>query len=720
MAITKTATRDLTTAIAGEIWNRIKDADNRRLEDEAGVDPAVKKARRDLDKEDPEATKVYDKDLRGLISKIFGRIDVQVSQTENKVDNLSNKISAVGGEVVNTQQMIINQNEMLEEKFDELLGVLSVKKDQNDDKKQQREFEQLELNLEQKMFGGSGSTTPFSKSKASGSYSGLVNWFKVKATEMMSRVVRRAWKSRFLTGPRRLYKKGRKKIYDTIKSAATSKTGSRLLSPLVQGKMGRRLLQTALGRGSARLVPILSAGLAADDLTRYSKKGDWLGASLAFIDMAASGTEGAYASGVGAPVGAAASIVANIAGGALTVYEIAQILMGGDPYATKGILPFERGTAKQPSFAGVVSGVSPIVSVVRAFGEQTGFAQQTEAMIGQAGLSDTPMVEVSHPFTVGGSISSSSIEATSSIGTIPDIFLPKKKEELKEEDDSEKSSDNGDNSEYTGGRNRIQRILDPFQIFTKDKESGGGIGTSPMLSQSTGVKIDASGESGVDFTPDGPNNRAVFPGVVTEIGHQYNPNVIGGDGRKGAGYGNYVVVTSTDPQNGEKFDGLYAHFPEDSIAVRVGQTVEYGDILGPMATAADYADPVTRKQVGSGTGAHTSLDFLKPGGTSPYPHWRTHLVPRVDPSFRPTSKLDVGKLNPPPPISSLNSNESPVSNLVSDGSMNRQLAIKQKSKRSSIVIINNQIIRTSNLTVPLSSGAPSDKFFEAYNLARLG
>ena len=145
MAITKTATRDLTTAIAGAIWSRIKDSDNRRLEEEAGVDPAVKKARRDLDKEDPTETKVYDKDLRGLISKVFGRIDVQVSQTEGKVDNLSNKVSAVGGEIVNTQQMIINQNEMLEAKFDELLEVLGIKNDQDDDYKAQKDFELLEL-----------------------------------------------------------------------------------------------------------------------------------------------------------------------------------------------------------------------------------------------------------------------------------------------------------------------------------------------------------------------------------------------------------------------------------------------------------------------------------------------------------------------------------------------------------------------------------------------
>ncbi len=74
----------------------------------------------------------------------------------------------------------------------------------------------------------------------------------------------------------------------------------------------------------------------------------------------------------------------------------------------------------------------------------------------------------------------------------------------------------------------MQRFFDPWQIWSKDKPSGEGGnsvgGLNNMLTaQNPGVKIDASGESGVDFTPDGPDNRAVFDGYVSDIGHQYNP-----------------------------------------------------------------------------------------------------------------------------------------------------------------------------------------------------
>ena len=139
---------------------------------------------------------------------------------------------------------------------------------------------------------------------------------------------------------------------------------------------------------------------------------------------------------------------------------------------------------------------------------------------------------------------------------------------------------------------------------------------------SNGVKIDETNEPGGDFTPDGDNNRVIFDGEVVEIGHQYDPNRIGGDRRQGAGYGTYVVVRSSHPDYGE-YDGLYAHFPgKNSIVVKVGDQVKRGDILGPMATAAQFGDPNMRPIVGSGTGPHTSLDFLQVGSNKKHPNWK--------------------------------------------------------------------------------------------------
>mgnify|MGYP003344180337 CR=1 FL=1 len=139
---------------------------------------------------------------------------------------------------------------------------------------------------------------------------------------------------------------------------------------------------------------------------------------------------------------------------------------------------------------------------------------------------------------------------------------------------------------------------------------------------SNGVRIDETNEPGGDFTPAGDNNRVIYDGEIVEIGHQYNPNGEGGDGRKGAGYGTYVVVRSSHPDYGQ-FDGLYAHFPgKGSIVVKVGDQVKRGDILGPMATEAQFGDPNMRPIVGSGTGPHTSLDFLQVNSNKEHPNWR--------------------------------------------------------------------------------------------------
>ncbi len=130
------------------------------------------------------------------------------------------------------------------------------------------------------------------------------------------------------------------------------------------------------------------------------------------------------------------------------------------------------------------------------------------------------------------------------------------------------------------------------------------------------------GQVGIDFTISGHQNIAVLPGKVVDIQHQYNPNAIGGDGRRGAGYGWYVVIRSKSPVDNSEVDIIYAHFPKNAIKVRKGQSVGAGQILGRMATAQEFANPNTRKEVGSGTGPHSSLDFYSVNSRSFHPNGR--------------------------------------------------------------------------------------------------
>lgn len=203
--------------------------------------------------------------------------------------------------------------------------------------------------------------------------------------------------------------------------------------------------------------------------------------------------------------------------------------------------------------------------------------------------------------------------------------------------------------------------------------------------------LDASGEPGVDFTPNGPNNLAVFPGDVVEIGHDYNPNRVGGDGRQGSGYGNYVVVRSTDPKTGKRFDGLYAHFPDGAIKVSVGSFVNKGDNLGRMATADEYADPNTRPRVGSGTGAHTSLDFYEPGKYVRYKNW-SNLLPYIDTFGDPRGPGGAGGMN----INDFNRKRSMI-----PISLNRNIEEDIYSESETIALQRVYIIKNNTIPMPI-------------------
>lgn len=233
-------------------------------------------------------------------------------------------------------------------------------------------------------------------------------------------------------------------------------------------------------------------------------------------------------------------------------------------------------------------------------------------------------------------------------------------------------------------------------LMNQEKKPNIKIGPTPTTtfedySKKSNNILDASGEPGVDFTPNGPNNLAVFPGDVVQIGHDYNPNRIGGDGRMGSGYGNFVVVRSTDQSTGKKFDGLYAHFPDGEIKVSKGSSVKKGDILGRMATAAEYADPNIRPRVGSGTGAHTSLDFYEPDKNIRYGNWK-NLVPLIDTFGDPRGPNPSGGMN----IHDFNRKRSMI-----PISLNRNIEEDIYSESETIALQRVYIIKNNTIPMPI-------------------
>ena len=76
-ALQKTYKGDLSTAIAGVLWSRIKEADTKKELEKSNASDDIKQAAVELKREDPSdnSIPVQDKDLRNTVVRIFGNLE---------------------------------------------------------------------------------------------------------------------------------------------------------------------------------------------------------------------------------------------------------------------------------------------------------------------------------------------------------------------------------------------------------------------------------------------------------------------------------------------------------------------------------------------------------------------------------------------------------------------------------------------------------------------
>ena len=821
--LTKTYSGDFAGFIAGKIWNVIKEIDEEKKAEENQASKDVKDAAKKLSKDDKDSVPVKDKDLRDTVANIFLPLEVKLSKASSNVDGMSAKITAIGGSISDTQKLVINQNEILEDKLDTMLGVLVRRNDTLDKLREDKIYQQLELALEdgidvagfgdiEKTSGGGGGVMAnlmwgiFKDIAIKGSVKGrfikgqgwrsiktgwlrknLLKFFRVKkitsralttaarilpphvlgkilgATMMTPELGRKIAKEyapggvspamKHLAKTRGLELLPTQKVWSKNVKPWTTSDGVAALNRVIAGETSDEALENvakeggkkALKKGGKRAAikastkkwqtriqgSILGAFFSSPKAQKLlvSKLGkeavEELGVKAAkgvvkggvpLIGTAIGAVEGIARLLMGDPKGMLLSFGSSIpvAGWGFTILDILRDI-DKDSYESHiepnfpfpsdtdfaryfmdavGITPdqLERGTGHvAPANVGLGS-IQEIVGATLAIGQAAGI--DTKTLVSDAGLGSVKP-KGTYNFDISPTGGGKTIATQTKM--VEDRELPKIKKLKK-----------GDDEEEVSTEEQI-KIWEKMSKTGKLPEGGSGSGGNLIASHSSlvphghpTVRIDASGEPGVDFTPDGAYNRAVFDGVVTEIGHQYNPNVIGGDGRMGAGYGHYIAVTGTDPATGEKFDAVYAHFPEGELnRWKLGDTVNYGDVLGLMGTSADYANPETRKHVGSGTGPHTSLDFFKPGSTAAYPQWRG-LVDRIDPSFTP--KPALGPPPPLPPIDNISAVTSNQTNLVDKGSSERLIAKRKASFSSPVIMVNNNVMTATASPIIVSSG----------------
>ena len=123
---TKTFSGDLSTAIVGKISDVIDDQRKRSEIEKTKASPEVKTAATKLVTSRSIEDKVQkDPNLKEYISKVFGtELDANIIQTEGNVRALTDQVVSINQGLLNTQKLVINQNELMENKFDQMLGII--------------------------------------------------------------------------------------------------------------------------------------------------------------------------------------------------------------------------------------------------------------------------------------------------------------------------------------------------------------------------------------------------------------------------------------------------------------------------------------------------------------------------------------------------------------------------------------------------------------------
>ena len=853
-ALQKTYRGDLSTAIAGVLWSRIKEADNKRKLEKSNASEDVKQAARELNKEDddPQPIPVRDSNLRDTVVKIFGGLEGRLVSLQGKTNNISAKITTLAGGISDTQKLIINQNQLLEDKFDIMLqtvgGIASIEKR----REAEADLDAIESELERgldlsgtfayektntgsfgifgKMLSGilgnrftaqligqiSKSLIPksvrtrgrllrrtllpvkkFARKLArpgSAIAQRFIQPFAIYSTKQVGKIASRFVADFFDSVGLKRFGRGiltnyalRNKSTEEIAQRIIQIKAARSIGPGATGRVIKKRLGKTAGKEVAKKTPKLLSKTLSDGVylrainspkiqRELVKQLGVEGAEKIGIKLAQSGVKGGFpiiGTGYAVIEGLARLIMGDPKGMLLSFgsaipaagwgFAAIDILRDIDRAAYErniepnlpipsdaniaafftdalGVTPdqYEMGNVKITSPLGIgnnMDAISQILSVTKAFGDATGYGVESGKIIAESGLGSYNIPRENYQFDVGKFSTSKNIESIQGSEEEKELRIIRKKEEedeekKKKEEENEEKRKKEEEVDPTGGDpTDLRNIGKNIKNWWKNTFGGGGDNdvtpqTPVMGGDASTIEFygqqgrDRSGEPGVDFSfKDYKNNYNLFPGYVLETGLLY-----------GKGYGNVVVVRSTDPTNGKQFDALYSHFPDGGIAVKAGQQVGAGDLLGSVGFVSVDTPGVPQLQpnnAGNMSGWHTSVDFFEPDSPARYSNAdslinlvvgaRNSTPHGLLESLKPVTSDNETSLNS---ISSNTNLASTMTNMVESGSNERLMTQRKVAKKTPIVIVNNQVI--SNITNAISMGMKPDQqdLFEAFNLAR--
>lgn len=706
-ALQKTFSGDLTQSIAGRIYDEIKKYDEEKRQREA--DPKVVEAAKEFDKEDNDSLPVVaDANTRGVISKIFNKTSSDVVTVEVKVEDVSGKITTIANSMVDQQKLIINQNEMLEEKFGIMLSLLG---------------------------GGDGSTAGMSsgggRSGSSGGILGSGKNFGDRLAGMFGRAMLmkafkgaglKMWRSKLLQKPRigvklakRAGKKFVKKSVQKIGQKVAKKVGTKAITKIA-GK--------GIGKSIAKKIPGVSLVMGAAFAVDRLKDGDILGAGMELLSGAVATVPGW---GTAASIGIDAMLMGkdikesmDFNKGYDAGFKDGQSQGGGYTSGSRTISGYETGTSGSNIMGFFKQAGSMLVSSVLPVAAITGTLPLVKAQAQEMGL-DYPIISLQAPsgVTIGkgrGSTNSQKIEEIEEEST--ELHTPPQISQNISDDSSDTQSESNDNKPRTtdeilkdnneGGKNQWWDFLDLFP--NKEEVEGGSVQATETImggavvtqrndpdAEQTGIDVALKNPETGGFDIGAPITNPFEELTITDTGFQGN-----GEGETGRGYGKWV--TGNASVEGKKYELLVAHL--DTINVKKGDIIEGGDIIG------------TQGITGRSTGPHVSTHINALDGGNPQ-----DILNRVEKSWVNGGEISTDAFKPTGGISSNGSPEPPTNTTVK--SQNLQLLSSQTEDAEEVqpqqpIVVMNQVTASSTPTIFPKSVRRTNTLTEEYIFLSLG
>ena len=614
-SLTQTSQGDLSSFIAGKIFERVRATlDDRPIpKGSPEVEKAVKKFEEE-EEGDVNSIPVVDEKLRRQVVKLFGAgLEIKLVQMEGKIENTNAAIKTIGGTISDTQELIVNQNQILEDKFDKLLDVLGVQVEEEKKNKDKLQGDKVGADIfdQNQQFGSDPLKNTLNQAAFDfGKGGGIIGYFLRKMGIKHGSRLFKSFSRRFI--PKGI--RSRARLVRSIPGTLRRKAYKSVVTKIAGREIGDQIIKQGVRRGSRYGAKF------------YSKKiplGAWIPGTLFAIERALKGDiEGSlleFASGVLGSFPGKGTAASTAIDSYLFGRDIHKGYSGGTTRTQRGLAEVHgkeailgRKDIKELAlgFNNAIKMIGSVLTTVPLdIASAVGAESDVKSLLTDEGLA---IFDRGPSYNVSAGLGKprSTNSDVQAIDQITEFKLPVL------------------NARKTDEKKK-RPWWDPRGWFNGWFRGGSG---SSIISSNESL-IDASGEPGVDFTPTGTDNRALFDGQVVEIGYQFNPETQ-------RGYGNYVVVRSEDPKNGELFDALYAHIPKNAIYVNKGDQLKVGDKIGRMGTEDD---DIT--DIGSIDGTHMSVDFLKVGSAEPYPHWRSNIVPLVDTKFS-KAKLKKKTVNP--------------------------------------------------------------------------